>query len=325
MRSTQTTQWTSFPFAGIVIFGSTSVTEPDRGLDAICAGKYGHFDTRRKALHEIETAFVNYLASAWQGDFRHEYQVTNRPVWNAWRANAGQRDAAFWTCKSLEEADCRYSWRPEEEAGSFEVLAGDLQRALKADNEENLRSVCLKIFRWGGVAARRDDRSRMWVEQIDRGPLDQRLNGAVEALLDENDTLARFDGEGVLMNSAMTKIYAACRPDQLMIYDGRVGAALGLIARRFLENEKYRGPVPTELAFAWGAARTPAVNRNPSTEQYVFPRLFGPRADKRHAWQMRQASRLLRETVKQINQSAVTLRNLERALFMIGYDVGHAR
>lgn len=283
------------------------------------------FDAGRQTLNEIETGFVKYLASAWQGDFRHEYRVTNRPVWNAWRAIAGPENASSWNCRSLAEADLHYAWEPAEEADSFETLAGDLQRALKADNEENLRSVCLKIFRWGGVAARRDDRSRVWVGQIDRGPLGQRLNGVVEALLDENDPLERFDGKGALMNSAMTKIYAACRPDQLVIYDGRVGAALGLIARRFLEKEKHPGPVPTELAFAWGAARTPSINRNPSTEQYIFPRLFGTKADERHAWQMRQASRLLRETVKQINQAAVTLRNLERALFMIGYDVSHAQ
>lgn len=297
----------------------------DLGLDAICAGKYGRFDARRRNLDEVETAFVNYLASAWHGDFKHEYQVTTHPVWNTWRAFPEQQDATSWTCGSLEEADRRYSWKPEETAGNFETLASELQGALKDAEEENLRSVCLKIFRWGGVAARRDDRSRVWVGQIDGDPLSKRLNGAVEALLDENDPLERFDGKGALMNSAMTKIYAACRPDQLVIYDGRVGAALGLIARRFLEKEKHPGPVPTELAFAWGAARTPSINRNPSTEQYVFPRLFGTKADERHAWQMRQASRLLRETVKQINQPAVTLRNLERALFMIGYDVSHAQ
>lgn len=276
-------------------------------------------------MNKIETAFVDYLASAWQGDFRHEYQVTNRPEWNTWRAIVGQQGSPFWTCGSLEEADRHYSWKPEETAGSFETLAGDLQAALKANDEEDLRSVCLKIFKWGGVAARRDDRSRMWVEKIDGGPLGQRLNGAVGALLDENDTLERFDGERALMNSAMTKIYAACRPDQLVIYDGRVGAALGLIARRFLEESEHPGPVPTELAFAWGAARTPSVNRNPSTKRYRFPSLFRAQADERHAWQMRQASRLLRETVKRIDQHDVTLRNLERALFMIGYDVGHAR
>lgn len=273
-------------------------------------------------MNEIETAFVDYLASAWHGVFPHKYQVTKRPEWNAWRAIAGQQDASFWTCGSLAEADLHYSWKPEEQAGSFETLASDLQAALEANDEKHLRSVCLKIFQWGGVAAQPEDRSRMWVEQSDLG---QRLEGAVQALLNEREGLERFDGKVALMNSAMTKIYAACCPDQLVIYDGRVGAALGLIARRFLEKSKHPAPVPSELAFAWGAAKTKGRIRNPSTEQYRFPTLFGARFDRRHAWQMRQASRLLRETVKQINQPAVTLRNLERALFMIGYDVSRAK
>lgn len=272
-------------------------------------------------MKELEKGFVTHLAAAWEGGFNHDYRITRSYRWNQWRKQSGYRDDGRWFCSSLAEADLRYSWTQSQGKRTFEQLSDNLMAAIKADNEPLVRSICLEIFTWGGVGANNMNRSRIWVEDQTKGTLVGRLKQAVAALQDRNADLEGFDGKSALMNSAMTKVYAACCPDQLVIYDGRVGAALGLIVRDFLSEAGHPGPVPAELAFAWGAARTPGVNRNPSKGPFVFPPLFRSAADQKHALLMREVSYLLCETVKQINKPEVTLNRLERALFMIGYHV----
>jgi hypothetical protein len=289
------------------------------------------FDRGRRKLNDMEEEFVNYLASIWHGRFHHAYPITRSFRWKEWRDRTGNAVTARWSCTSLREADEHYSWTSSAETRPFEDLSRDLMAAIDADNEQAARRICREIFVWGGVGSRVNDPSRVWVEQLTIGTLIRKLKEGTGALLGQNAPLDAFDGTNALMNSAMTKVYAACCPDQLVIYDGRVGAALGLIARDFLTANGLPGPVPPEIAFAWGAARTAGVTRNPSQGQFVFPRLFGTRGDARHARLMWQASRLLRAAIAEINMQArtdgtpvVTLRKLERALFMVGYDVGQA-
>lgn len=282
-------------------------------------------------MNDTEREFVNYLASIWHGRFHHAYPITRSFRWNDWRDMQGKVVADSWSCTSLKEADERYSWTQPANARRFEDLSRDLMAAIKDDDEDTARRICREIFVWGGVGIRGNDPSRVWVEEGTNGTLIQKLKEGTGALLGQNAPLDAFNGKNALMNSAMTKVYAACCPDQLVIYDGRVGAALGLIARDFLTANGLPGPVPPEIAFAWGAARTPRVTRDPSQGQFFFPRLFGTRGDARHARLMRQASRLLRAAIAEINMQAptdgmppATLRKLERALFMVGYDVGRA-
>lgn len=149
-------------------------------------------------------------------------------------------------------------------------------------------------------------------------------DGLLEAcslLQDMRSDLSRFDGDCLLMNSAMTKVYAALKPSKLIIYDGRVGAALGLLARHYLHSIKYDGALPEELQFPWGKARGVQV-RDPSDERFKFPQLFGQRKDMLHAEWMRRTSDLLRKVAITVSpSSSCSLASLERALFMIGYDV----
>ncbi|MFN3792931.1 hypothetical protein [Massilia sp.] len=79
------------------------------------------------------------------------------------------------------------------------------------------------------------------------------------------------------MNSATTKVYAAADPEgKTAIYDGRVGAALGMLVRQFLERQAL-AEVPAELAFRWGAPQSTKQEalrtRDPSNEHYVFKKL----------------------------------------------------
>lgn len=113
---------------------------------------------------------------------------------------------------------------------TFEALSNRLQSQLATEDAEAVRRTCLELFKWGGVARSSDDKSRRWIEaQAANGNLLTSLRDGVRALqVGSSDDLLRFDGANLPMNAAMTKIYAAIDPDNVMIYDGRVGAALGL-------------------------------------------------------------------------------------------------
>jgi hypothetical protein len=122
-----------------------------------------------------------------------------------------------------------------------------------------------------------------------------------------------------LMNSAMTKVYAFADPEErLAIYDGRVGAALGLFVVCLCERQKLEA-VPSELAFAWHDGRGRKNRRNPSQGLLKFPRLGEHQL---HASNMRRASRVLNSAAQ---QAGCSVQDMERALFMIGYDVSEKR
>jgi hypothetical protein len=127
------------------------------------------------------------------------------------------------------------------------------------------------------------------------------------------------------MNAGYTKYYAlAC--DDVVIYDGRVGAALGLIAKTFCKsNDIY--PLPNELAFRWGAqnGKNP-LNRDPSDAIYKFGRLPAEGAAWAE-WNIK-ASWLLNSALNKSNSPWCSgldgLRRIEAALFVIGYSIPEA-
>jgi hypothetical protein len=135
-----------------------------------------------------------------------------------------------------------------------------------------------------------------------------------------------FDGYDLLINSGTTKIFSlASKTQNLIIYDGRVGAALGhlvvLAMKKLGLNE-----VSPSLLFAWGDKKGGEKSdvRNPSTIQVRFPRLHGKGSRKSnnilHAKNMNMASRVLSDAATAIGHD-VTVRELEAALFMWGYAV----
>ena len=78
------------------------------------------------------------------------------------------------------------------------------------------------------------------------------------------------------MNAGFVKIYSLLC-DDCVIYDGRVGAALGLLTRQFCEVTG-RMVVPAMLAFAFGTPKEApnskhAKVRDPSRGTLRFPRL----------------------------------------------------
>ena len=117
----------------------------------------------------------------------------------------------------------------------------------------------------------------------------------------------------------MTKVYSLLDPS-IVIYDSRVAAALGY-AVALWANQRNRPTVPDELQFPWAPAKSGRQNRDPGLaiavahRGYAFPKLHpGPN----HACANVYASWLMLDVAIQIG---ITPRQLEAALFMIGYDL----
>src|SRR5262249_48148977 len=131
------------------------------------------------------------------------------------------------------------------------------------------------------------------------------------------------------MNAGFVKIYSVLL-DYCVIYDGRVGAALGLLARQFCENTG-RTRVPLSLAFAYGVPKEgpnpkQRKRRNPSGGGLEFPLL---RHDSKfHTEQTMKANWFLRGALA-LNPAAFTegevgFHELAAGLFMVGYDLNEA-
>ena len=133
------------------------------------------------------------------------------------------------------------------------------------------------------------------------------------------------------INSGFTKLYFLLIDDFIM-YDGRVGAALGLLVRNYCE-EKGLPHIPSLLKFAFGRGRGDSVTgsrRDPSSGHYRFPELSYdyPRQhlhdNIKASWLLKAVADNTRSRFRKLPQDPPlneSLTALQSALFMIGYDV----
>lgn len=280
-----------------------------------------------------QLGFARYLSALWSGEsgsFSHRYKVSKHYCWSDWKARSGGLE---WWCQSLSQANEHYSWPEKTAPHDFASIASELRKCIAEDDDVGALVACKAIFAWGGVARKPADASLVWIEgQAVAQTLCCSLSKAVELLHpNSNGSLKEFDGKTLLMNSAMTKIYAAAAPDTTIIYDGRVGAALGLLTRRWLQ-EKGEMTLPEDLGFRWGPnTKTKGQKdetRNPSKDGCVFTSLYTASEElqtRTRNWAdlVRMSSRVLlsAQELLSLEGKAVTLGMLERALFMLGYDV----
>lgn len=220
--------------------------------------------------------------------------------------------------------------------------------------EKLLFASCLNILEWGGVL---NKSSIEWLfDKYKRGKLGHCIQLASDLLtsVDDEDVQYYFSKEKnmtnqvfkehkdnlsgsqqhryLLMNAGMTKVYSLYCGESV-IYDGRVGAALGLLVSRYLASaNRSDDPVPETLRFPWGADRKTGVERNPSTETHIFPKLG---SSGMHAlWNLR-ANWILSDSLNNRDElwgvkndaggknelQKRMLRAVEAAVFMIGYKV----
>ncbi|GGG05468.1 hypothetical protein [Paenibacillus abyssi] len=245
-----------------------------------------------------------------------------------------------WECSSIYSAFENYSWAftykdPlsgmkvtgssfNDSLESLAKLSKGLINSIEVSNTEVCRNHCLSILDWGGVLRGNDKK----IDTLGAG-ICSYLESTRSRFISDISSESYYN-ERVIMNSGFTKIYSLCM-DDFIIYDGRVGAALGLLVRKYCEDNALN-EVPVELVFAWGKGRESTYisssqnKRNPGSVKYSFPELMYKNPE-RHTENNIRANWLLSEIVNNTNSKfndldkKVRMRALESALFMIGYKV----
>lgn len=278
--------------------------------------------TREEYLNQpIVNEFINWIVNQEANNvnwLNHSYLVTNRRWFNFINVENGQ-----YTLNSLNDAFNKYYWAGGNFNDNTEILNGfanELSQAIQNNNNDVFIQNCIALFNWGNVPLHS-------LNYMGQNPITY-INNAIIRLNVNNFNLDNFD-EIPHINSGYTKLYSLLI-DNFIIYDGRVGAALGLLTRKFLnfqieQNNHYNNNEFLQLNFAWGAGRGDIERRNPSWEHYIFPRLAGnhPGALITHLKNNMRANWIISEISNQLNQNNIEMDNrmLEASLFMIGYDV----
>lgn len=249
--------------------------------------------------------FIQWLSTKLDAGFIHSY--TDR------------RTKKVWDCISVYNAYEKYQWGGEDFLGNAKILdklSFDLKNSIENKDTAMCSTACLGILKWGG--ALRGNKEKIEGNES----LVQYLKDAKEKLTTGNIDSWDFYKE-VYMNSGFTKIYSLYI-DDFIIYDSRVGAALGFLVRCYCEEQKL-DKVPELLRFAYGNGKG-GTNRNPSIGNYTFPLLRNAGYYDNHIENNLKANWLLKAVLSYPSKfknipKKQQLRALEAALFMIGYEV----
>ncbi len=197
-----------------------------------------------------------------------------------------------------------------------------IQKALTNEDEFEALTSSIRIFEWGGVINRA---SVTWlVENAERRQLVAAIKESIDILTSDSDEqVHRFnDNKALRSDSATTKLFSLASKEKSIIYDNRVGAALGVIIKAYLKSAGL-DKVPTELNFMRGDATKRDQKRNPSEGDYQFDvkKTGAPHAlcNLRANWIIEQVVQNWECPVSVSINSP--LREIEAILFMIGYDI----
>lgn len=231
------------------------------------------------------------------------------------------------TAATLEDLFNRYWWDRQYYIHNSTVLQC-LQKSLGISISGNhpVTSNIIKavkgVMDWG-VTPRAAAHNMAWAARQGNGLAKALIAGQAQ-LNSDSPNFSVF--QVIRMNAGYTKVFSLIC-ENIIIYDGRVGAALGWLVRQFLVSAKpnHFGPVPESLAFLWGSGRGGHL-RNPSVGELNFLRL----ANNSHgsqAWARVNvhASWILQDALSKSSSSWCSdpygLRKIEAALFMLGYKL----
>jgi hypothetical protein len=281
------------------------------------------------------TGFIDWLNNT-SNDFMHSY--------------IQERTKTEWKCSSLYDAFHHYDWpysfqdrsgrildskmlkghHYDESAQALAYIKSELVAAIKNKNTKDAANACLMILEWGGVLGTASRGN--WKKVIDlnddlipylRGVKSYFESDDISLVQQRQSHFIKINGKKtkIIMNAGFTKIYSILCTD-FIIYDGRVGAALGLLVRKFLESKNYSA-IPNVLDFRFGNAKTKSVNRNPSSENFKFSAFNN--SDALHTNSNLMANWIIEkidlDKYPEFKKSNDPTRALEAALFMIGYRV----
>jgi hypothetical protein len=295
-----------------VLAGACTVPSRPRVSRPIPYGQRENLATRN---HEQMREFCQFLAHEWEGNRQHSYAVPSRGKSRGWSRTVNHK----WSAVGLADAVSKYAWSGKnfaESKAELDRFAADLQSAIQRNSNTDVCEILRAIMHWAGVDNKhRQKRTFEWIEQ-NADEISAKLSNVVDQIKDERASLDSFDGVNLIMNSTMAKIVSLADPEQkLVVYDGRLGGALGFFVARFTEErEIHQYDVADQLLFAVDRE----AKRTPDTNRIHFPALFGKTRDRCHASMVRWASQLIWQVAQECQASP---REIEAALFMWGYNV----
>ena len=241
-------------------------------------------------------------------------------------AHRYQRNSRNWNCNGLYDAFQKYEWDDTDWKNTKEELDAfrrDLRGACKAGDTGRVVLICKCILRWGGVKRGNikylEDHKPRIIQEL------QHMKGllSIDKLPSKQDMCAfpnRPKSE-YRMNAGFSKIYSLLC-DYCVMYDSRVAAALGLLARQFCKVKEYK-QVPSKLEFRPPPNQTQQI-RNASCGSLKFRPLW--RNSQLYTEQVMCASWFLRLALEKepnvFSSGEEGLHELAAGLFMIGYDLG---
>ncbi len=234
-----------------------------------------------------------------------------------------QRLANIHFC-SIGCAFVQYHWGGLNYLHTDHILNG-LRVHLLSSNSFGFDQTIYDVFDWGGVARSYQGYLNIGSTEVARQTVMQNAGALLSNRAMNVNAISHLFGtkHAYRMNSAFTKVYSLMNHDYV-IYDGRVGAALGLLVTKYLAQG---ANVPNTLRFRWKAGRGGNAahqnRRDPSRFPGEFPQWT---TESNHTEWNLKANWLLSDVIN--NKKTVfgfkgqaALRALEAALFMIGYDV----
>ena len=236
-----------------------------------------------------------------------------------------------WNCNGLHDAFLKYDWNDTDWKNTKEELDAfrrDLREACKAEDESRVIAVCEQILTWGGVKPHNQkylhDHKPFIIQEL------QHMKG----LLSMNETPSKQDmrtfsnhpKREYRMSAGFSKIYSLLC-DYCVMYDSRVGAALGFLARKFCEAKEY-DTVPCNLKFGWCETRKTQnpKNHNPALGglNFEFPKLSSSNP-LRYTEHIMRASWFLRLALEKepnvFSRGEDGFHELAAGLFMVGDDL----
>lgn len=292
-------------------------------------------DNKSEYLTKV-SGFVDYLSGLLSGrtalDFQYAFSGRGAP------AGFGDRFRFQGQARTFEDLFLRYHWRGRDYVGNAATLRkiqGTLRESMSSDpvSIASINDAIGKVMDWG-LQPRAAKANKEWALQ-QRHRLPFVIEAGANQLISENPDYRIF-GRGaslpengrhhgyrrVRMNAGYTKVYSLLC-EGIIIYDGRVGAAICWLVRQFLLSSGHQGPVPEELAFLWSAGAS-TQPRDPSGDGFTFGKLANDgdaawaRAKVRASWILEKA---------RVDSGAAWcagedgLRKVECALFMLGYKL----
>lgn len=294
---------------------------------------------RQEYLNQlIVNDFVNWIVSKEKNGgnwLEHSYKVSRRNAGRYFNPHYTQNNT--YELSSLIDAFDKYYWNSEDfdrNRETLELLQKEIRELIRSEiiNNEDILKRCIKIFQWGGI-----NNNTNTIINLRNGTSDQLKNGVQNLSLDQNLDDINYLND---FNSGLTKVYSLLI-DDFIIYDSRVGAALGFLVSKFYSDtiREFKPDEFKQLNFPWanaketGNANAIRKNRNPSTtSELTFPSINGIHKTVRERWQFNniRSSWLVTEIVNRLNKNNSTddsnnfqwdSRKFEAALFMIGYTV----